>query len=166
MLTDLPANLDFNYRIRVRAKSDNFGADDRVRVLVTSSRDTYVNPATGAVDDALTFFDASGKGELYPPADNPLVLTVGDSGADSSFGPTADRRVKPDVILPDSRAFSSLLWLAGSSLSPLSPSAMGYSPARLASCVSTPRSHAPMIRCAVASNRARPARICPGRDMK
>ncbi len=107
VLTDLPADPDLNYRIRVRAKSNNFGPDDRIRVLVTSSRETYVDPATGRVDDALTFFDATGKGGLYPPADNPRVVTVGDSSPDSATGPTADHRAKPDVILPDSRAFFS-----------------------------------------------------------
>jgi hypothetical protein len=105
VLTDLPANLDLNYRIRVRAKTNNFGAADRIRVLVTSSRDTYVSPETGNAEEAVTFFDATGKGELYPPADNPLVLTVGDSSPASSAGPTADNRVKPDVLIPDSRAF-------------------------------------------------------------
>jgi hypothetical protein len=105
VLIDLPADLDHNYRIRVRAKTNNFGADDRIRVLVTSSRDTYVSPETGNPDDAVTFFDATGKGELYPPADNPLVLTVGDSGPNSAVGPTADQRLKPDLIIPDARAF-------------------------------------------------------------
>jgi hypothetical protein len=105
VLTDLPADADRNYRIRVRARTNNFGADDRIRVLVTSSRETYVHPGTGAVEDALTFFDATGKGELHPPADNPRVVTVGDSSPASAVGPTADHRVKPDVILPDSRAF-------------------------------------------------------------
>jgi hypothetical protein len=104
VLTDLAASPDL-YRIRVRAKKANFGPDDRIRVLVTSSRESYVDPETGTVDEALKFYDATGKGELYPPADNPLVLTVGDSSPASSSGPTADHRVKPDVILPDSRAF-------------------------------------------------------------
>jgi hypothetical protein len=107
VLTDLPANLDFNYRIRVRARSHNFSWDDRVRVLVTASKDTYVDPATNVPDEGVKFFDATGKEELYPPADNPLVLTVGDSSPASAVGPTADRRVKPDVILEDSRAFFS-----------------------------------------------------------
>ena len=33
------------------------------------------------------------------------MLTVGDPSPSSAVGPTADRRVKPDVILADSRAF-------------------------------------------------------------
>jgi hypothetical protein len=105
VLTELPADRELNYRIRVRAKKDNFGPDDRLRVLVTSSRETYVDPATGAVGDAVTFLDATGKGELYPPADNPRVVTVGDSSPASAAGPTADHRVKPEVLLADSRAF-------------------------------------------------------------
>jgi hypothetical protein len=106
VLTDLPATADL-FRIRVRAKSSNFGPDDRIRVLITSSRQSYIDPETGNVEDAVTFYDATGKGELYPPADHPLVLTVGDSSPATSVGPTADHRVKPDVILPDSRAFFS-----------------------------------------------------------
>jgi hypothetical protein len=104
VLNDLPASSDL-YRIRVRAKKGEFTADDRVRVLVTAARESYVDPDTSTIDDALMFYDASGKGELYPPADNPLVLTVGDSSPMSAAGPTADHRVKPDAILPDSRAF-------------------------------------------------------------
>ncbi len=106
VLTDLPATSDL-YRIRVRAKGTNFGSDDRIRVLVTSTRESYIDPDTGTADEAVKFYDATGKGELYPPADNPLVVTVGDSSPASSGGPTADHRVKPDVILPDSRAFFS-----------------------------------------------------------
>jgi hypothetical protein len=104
VLTDLAAST-YLYRIRIRAKKGDFGADDRIRVLITSSRENFVDPDTGSVDDALKFYDATGKGELYPPADNPLVVTVGDSSPASSVGPTADNRVKPDVIFPDSRAF-------------------------------------------------------------
>jgi hypothetical protein len=107
VLTDLPANLDLNYRIRVRAKTNNFTWDDRIRVLVSATRDAYVDPATGRTDEGVTFFDASGKEELYPPADNPLVLTVGDTDSGSAVGPTADHRLKPDVLLEDSRAFFS-----------------------------------------------------------
>jgi hypothetical protein len=107
VLTDLPANLDLNYRIRVRARSRNFNWDDRIRVLVTASRDTYVDPATNTPDEGVKFFDATGREELFPPADNPLVLTVGDSSPASAVGPTTDGRVKPDVILEDSRAFFS-----------------------------------------------------------
>jgi hypothetical protein len=102
---DVPSDPDYCYRIRIRAKRGQFTAADRLRVLVTASRDAYVPPKGDAPCEAVEFFDASGAGELYPPADNPLVLTVGDSDPSSSIGPTADRRVKPDVILEDSRAF-------------------------------------------------------------
>jgi hypothetical protein len=104
VLTDLPADLDGNYRIRIRARSNNFTAADRIRVLVTAGREGYIRP-TGKPEEGLTFFDATGTGELYPPADNPQVLTVGDNDAASALGPTADNRVKPDVLLDDSRAY-------------------------------------------------------------
>ena len=70
VLSDLPASPDL-YRIRVRARKGNFGPDDRIRVLVTASRDTYLDPATGTVEDAVRFYDATGKGELYPPRRQP-----------------------------------------------------------------------------------------------
>jgi hypothetical protein len=101
------ADPDYTYRIRVRAKQGRFTANDRVRILLTASREVYVPPGGDAPTDALEFLDATKGGELYPPADHPLVLTVGDSAPDSSVGPTADGRTKPDVILEDSRAFFS-----------------------------------------------------------
>lgn len=99
------ADPDYGYRIRIRAKRGQFTATDRLRVLVTSARDTYWTPGGDAPRDALEFLDASGSGEIYPPADSPLVLTVGDSDPSSSIGPTADGRVKPEVVLEDARAF-------------------------------------------------------------
>lgn len=111
VLFDLPANPkvpsdpDYCYRIRVRAKRGRFTVDDRIRVLLTASREVYVRPGGNGAEEAVEFVDATGEGELYPPADNPGVLTVGDYGPASSVGPTADRRVKPDVLLMDSRAY-------------------------------------------------------------
>jgi hypothetical protein len=107
VLKDLPADLDFNYRIRVRAKAGRFTDDDRIRVLVKSSRETYVRPQTKMADDALTFFDATRNGELFPPADHPLVLTVGEQSPSSASGPTTDYRVKPEVLVPEAQAFFS-----------------------------------------------------------
>jgi len=111
VLVDLPKNPhipkdpDFCYRIRVRARRGRFSAGDRIRILLTPSRDTYV-PAGGLVpEEAVTFVDASNEGELYPPADNPGVLTVGEAGPSSSVGPTMDGRAKPDVVVEDSRAY-------------------------------------------------------------
>jgi hypothetical protein len=107
VLTDLAAHASSDYRIRVRQMAGTFTQQDRVRVLITAKRDTYVTPNSDKPDEAVKFIDASGKGELYPPADHPLVLTVGDSSPDSSIGPTEDHRLKPEVILEDSRAFFS-----------------------------------------------------------
>ena len=103
VLADLPAALDRDYRIRIRARQGNFTRADRIRVLITGSRETYIDPLTGTARDAIQFLDASGGGEIYPPADNPLVLTVGDTSPASSKGPAADFRVKPDILLDDSR---------------------------------------------------------------
>ncbi len=101
---EVPSDPDYTYRIRIKAKRGTFTSSDRLRVLVTATRDAYVPPRGDTLRDAVEFLDASGEGELYPPADNPLVLTVGDSDPTSSIGPTLDGRVKPDVILSDSRA--------------------------------------------------------------
>src|SRR5262249_15078407 len=104
VLAGLAANRDRDYLIRIKAKSRNFTSDDRVRVLITSSREGFLDLKTGVPTEAIEFPDASGKGEIYPPADNPLVLTVGDPSPHSAVGPTADHRRKPDIILEDSTA--------------------------------------------------------------
>ena len=101
VLADLPKNPhiptdpDFCYRIRVKARRGRFSAGDRIRILLTPTRDTYI-PAGGLEpEEAVTFVDASNEGEIYPPADNPGVLTVGEAGPSSSVGPTLDGRAKP-----------------------------------------------------------------------
>ncbi|HEX3152716.1 MAG TPA: S8 family serine peptidase [Gemmataceae bacterium] len=103
VLPGLAADREHAYRIKVRHRAGDFTTDDKIRVLVTASRDGKVaDPKTGKPVDAVEFLDASDGGEIYPPADHPLVLTVGDAGTESSIGPTLDHRVKPDVILKNS----------------------------------------------------------------
>ncbi len=111
ILTDLPASPrvasapDVAYRIRVRVKGGEFLPQDRIRVLVTAARESYVPKGSREPVEAVEFPDASSEGEIYPPADHPLVLTIGAYDPTSSVGPTEDRRVKPDVIISDSEAF-------------------------------------------------------------
>lgn len=113
---DVPSDPEYAYRIRVRARGGRFDSNDRIRILVTSSRDAYMAPGREVPGPALEFLDATNEGEIYPPADHPLVLTVGDADPSSSLGPTLDRRVKPDAIVEDSRAFfTDGLVLTGSS---------------------------------------------------
>jgi hypothetical protein len=101
-LTDLAAG---EYRIRVKARTLNFGPRDRLRVLLTSARTApLLDPDTGRPLVPVEFLDATRGGEIYPPADHPGVITVGDASPASSVGPTADGRVKPDVIVADSVA--------------------------------------------------------------
>ncbi len=102
---DVPRDPEYGYRIRVRSRGGPFTPNDRIRILVTAAREVYFPPKGGAPVDAVDFLDASGSGEIYPPADHPLVLTVGDSDRSSSLGPTLDGRAKPDAIVEDSRAF-------------------------------------------------------------
>lgn len=107
---------NYAYRIRVRARSGRFLPSDRVRILLSAARETYVPPGGGVPEEAVKFLDASNRAELYPPADHTAVFTVGDAGSASSVGPTLDGRVKPDAVLLDSRAdFTDGLITAGSS---------------------------------------------------
>lgn len=114
VLRDLPAG---EYWIKVRAKNPAaFSPSDRLRVLVTSDRPEAADPRTGQGLEAVPFHDANRKGELYPPADHPLVLTVGDTASTSSVGATTDHRRKPDIVLGDSRAtFTNGLTMLGAS---------------------------------------------------
>ena len=105
VLADLPAQPDRDYRIRVSRKNNNFKPQDELRILVAGSRAGIIDRQSNQFVDGVQFLDASGTGEIYPPADNALVLAVGDSDTASSVGPTADRRVKPDVVIEDSRAY-------------------------------------------------------------
>ncbi|HJZ60190.1 MAG TPA: S8 family serine peptidase [Gemmataceae bacterium] len=118
VLTDLPAvQPGQEYRIRVKANSANFGPHDRIRILLTAARDVpFPDPDTGRPVRPVELLDATGSGEVYPPADHPAVLTVGDTSRGSAVGPTADGRVKPDVVLGVSTArFSNGEESAGSS---------------------------------------------------
>jgi hypothetical protein len=113
VLADLPRNPhvptdpDFCYRIRVKSRRGRFGPGDRIRILLTPARDSYLPAGALAPEEAVTFVDASRWGEIYPPADHPGVLTVGERGPSSSVGPTLDGREKPDVVVEDSRAYFS-----------------------------------------------------------
>lgn len=91
------------YRIQVRAKSLRFGEADRLRILVASARTgTMPDAKTGRPIPVLDFLDANAGGEVYPPADHPGVIAVGDGSASSSVGPTSDGRAKPDVLISNS----------------------------------------------------------------
>ena len=110
VLAEVPANLaGQEYRIRVKAKSANFGPLDRVRILVSATRTAAItDPDTGKIVVPVEFLDAMPRCEIYPPADHAGVLAVGDSTLQSAMGPTMDGRLKPDVVIGDSVArFSS-----------------------------------------------------------
>ncbi|MBX9579924.1 MAG: hypothetical protein K2X87_06410, partial [Gemmataceae bacterium] len=106
VLTDLPAvAAGSEYRIRVKATGGAFGPRDRLRILVTAAKDTpFPDPATGKMTQPVELLDATTGGEVYPPADHAGVLAVGDGNRASALGPTADGRVKPDVVMPVSVA--------------------------------------------------------------
>lgn len=93
------------YRIRVLHKGGTFADTDRLRLLVTASRTTPVpDPKGQGTLPPVELVGATRSREIFPPADHPRVVTVGDATLESSIGPTADGRLKPDVLIPDSRA--------------------------------------------------------------
>lgn len=101
VVSDLAAS-ELPYRIRVRAAGGTFGPKDRLRILVTPSRNQPIAGAEpGAFEPAFAFLDPTPERQVYPPADHAGVITVGDPR--SSVGPTADGRNKPDIVLHDSR---------------------------------------------------------------
>lgn len=100
-LPDLPADIKSEYRLKIVSKSGKFTATDRLRILITPSRgEPYPDPVTGKPTTPVEFLDATNQEELFPPADHARVITVGEQSDYSAMGPTADRRVKPDVVLP------------------------------------------------------------------
>ena len=106
VLPELSANQPGQeYRIRVKAKSANFGPLDRVRILVSATRTAAItDPDTGKIVVPVEFLDAMPRCEIYPPADHAAVLAVGDATLQSAMGPTMDGRLKPDVVIADSVA--------------------------------------------------------------
>ena len=78
---------DRQYAIMIRNVSENFAVKDRLRVIVHAN------------NGVLTFDDHTDGGEIMIPADNKGVISVGDLSENSSVGPTADFRRKPEVIL-------------------------------------------------------------------
>mgnify|MGYP000906991940 CR=1 FL=1 len=102
---ELPGRSDVAYRVRARWKAGRFTPKDRLRVLVTASKPPYVAPGGGLPRESVEFLDASRQAEIFPPADHPLVLTVGDGSPFSSIGPTTDGRPKPDTLLDDSTIY-------------------------------------------------------------
>ncbi|MBF0207196.1 MAG: S8 family serine peptidase [Oligoflexia bacterium] len=93
------------YKIKIKMKSNNFIPSDRLRIIIKDDR-----------EEAISFVDHTNDGEIMPPADNPLAITVGEGVKFSSIGPTADGRVKPDTIIQDATvAFSNGMGTRGSS---------------------------------------------------
>lgn len=89
------------YRLRVKANSNNFTATDRLRILLSPSRsEPCPHPDLQKMVNPVQFVEATNEEELFPPADHPRVITVGEQSEYSAMGPSADRRVKPDVLLP------------------------------------------------------------------
>ena len=114
---DVPSDPDYGYKIRVKVKRGLFSKNDDVRILVNPDREYYKLAGTNAEREAFVFLDASLNGELYPPADNPGVITVGDSDPASSIGRLGVKRVNHEAIVNDSRAiFSDGETVSGSSV--------------------------------------------------
>ena len=63
----VPSDPDYAYRIRIRSRRGRFGPSDRLRVLVTPARESYLPPGADAPRDALEFLDATGEGRDLSP---------------------------------------------------------------------------------------------------
>jgi hypothetical protein len=106
LLGDLAATpVGGEYRIRIKAVAGTFGPTDRIRLLISPTRTAPLSdPDTGKAVPPVELLEATNGREIYPPADHPGVLTVGEPGRTSAVGPTADGRTKPDVVLSFSTA--------------------------------------------------------------
>jgi len=77
-----------DFILKVVKKSGNIGPNDLFRIVITDTR-----------PDAVTFKSKPDGYEIFPPADNSRVFTVGEKTPFSAMGPTTDGRIKPDVIV-------------------------------------------------------------------
>jgi hypothetical protein len=101
----LPSLERGRYRIKIRNQSGNFRGTEKFRILFEDSK-----------NDGLKFEQLQRRSEIMPPADHPDVLTVGEDFEISSIGPTADFRIKPEIIVRDSTVrFSNGTQVRGSS---------------------------------------------------
>ena len=83
------------YKIKIKQVSNNFATSSRVRVLIE------------AREDAVLFLSATSDREIFPPADHPQVITIGEDSAISSRSMTGRPANKPTLALPTFVAASS-----------------------------------------------------------
>lgn len=96
------------YIIKVKAKTDNFFPKDSLRILISTDESQSA--------DSINFIDRTAGMEIFPPADNPTVFTVGENSTKSAEGLTTDKRLKPDIILDNAVVkFTNGTTMAGSS---------------------------------------------------
>jgi hypothetical protein len=87
------------YHVEILDRSSNFKKGDKLRLLIMPQRPYDLeNLSTG-----INFIDNTDGFEIFTPADNPEVFTVGDTSPISSLGPNIDKHIKPDVLIADSR---------------------------------------------------------------
>lgn len=92
--------IEDGYRIRIRPVSANCKTSDVLRVLIRSTRPTYLNPETRRQENSIAFHQASGAMETFSPNDVAGTITTGILGGYSSVGPTLDGLLKPEVLMP------------------------------------------------------------------
>ncbi len=80
-----------DFCLKIKNISQNFTSSDRIRLTIFSE---------DKPGDSIDFIDHTSGNEIMVPADNPTVITVGDTSPESAVGPTMDGRTKPDVVLP------------------------------------------------------------------
>ena len=97
-------NRSGNYKIIVKAKTQNFNENDRIRLVIIPEKQPLFDRETNRMVGPVELLNATPYGEIMPPADNPNVITVGDLSPASAKGPTADGRMKPEILLEESSA--------------------------------------------------------------
>ncbi|MCM0607092.1 MAG: S8 family serine peptidase [Xanthomonadaceae bacterium] len=95
------------YRIKIKKISNNFNLRSRVRILIESA------------PEALMFASATPDREIFPPADHPAVLTIGEDSLLSSRSMASIPPNKPDLVLPifGAKILGSEIPVRGSSVS-------------------------------------------------
>lgn len=84
-LRGIPAG---EYRVRLKNISANFHVRSRIRILIESA------------SDAVVFASATADREVFPPADHPDVITIGEDSLVSSRSMSGTPANKPDLVLP------------------------------------------------------------------
>ena len=88
------------YYIRVKDRSHNFTSSDRLRIEVTGKAVTAEHQEANSGSEVISMSHFDPQENLYNPADNPSVVTVGANDSDRSS--ISKKLGKPEVTCPSS----------------------------------------------------------------